>query len=212
MTQATETTRPATDAGTIDLTDDALRTRALAKAQVLLKGHSTGIEGREDEFARAIADIHRTFDHTQGYQHQVNDALVKMWLSSIKFAAKHDLLEDYVAESVLIMDPILQRMAGIIRASGEREVALEAICGWSTCHHQLVLSDTHKTAGTRTFVSPFEPVLSAGRRIRQWDFDEAFVVEQFFIPRAVGFGEVLGVPVTGTFEPTTRMITIALTD
>ena len=205
MTQAPEIARPSTDAP-----DEHRHATAMAKAEMMLLGHPTGIEGREEEYARAIADIGRTFHHTQGYEHQVNDALVKMWLSSISFASKQGLLKEYVDESVAIMKPILDRIAGIIRGSGEKEVALTAICGWSTCHHQLVLTETHKTPTTRSFLSPFEPVLSASRRIRQFDLEETFVVEQFFIPRAVGFGEILEVPIKGDWDPETRMITISL--
>ena len=97
-----------------------------------------------------------------------------------------------------------------VLSSGEKEVALEAICGWSTCHHQLVLTETHKEPGKRWFESPFGRVLEQGRHIGQFDFDETFVMEQFFIPRAHGFAKVVGVEVETSWDPQTRIFSIAL--
>ena len=147
MTQAPELARP----------------DVAARAQQYLDGHITGLEGREDEFSNAIIDAVRTLTHNKPYPHQVNDALVKSWLAGIRFARKHDLMEDYIADSVNVMRPILDRMGALAAESGQREVILEAICGWSTCHHQLVITETYKEPGRRTFLSPFKRVLDAGR-------------------------------------------------
>lgn len=217
MTQTTESRPTVADAGAPEIVmpdTDAAQVARVAKAQAtaakMIAGHSTGIEGREEEFFRAVTDVLRTFDHTQGYEHQVNDALVKAWLTSIRFARTHGLMAEWVTENVDVMNPILRRMKGIIETTGEREVALEAICGWSTCHHQLVLTETHKEPGKRSFISPFGRVLEQGRKIGQFDFDETFVMEQFFIPRAHGFADVIGVPIETTWDPETRLFSIAL--
>ena len=195
--------------------DRALRRprRRAARAQQYLDGHITGLEGREDEFSNAIIDAVRTLTHNKPYPHQVNDALVKSWLAGIRFARKHDLMEDYIADSVDVMRPILDRMGALAAESGQREVILEAICGWSTCHHQLVITETYKEPGRRTFLSPFKRVLDAGNRTGQFDFDETFVVDEFYAPRARGFAAVMGDRVeVAPFDPTTRMITVWIGD
>ena len=132
------------------------------------------------------------------------------YTSSIRFAKAQGLMAEWVEDSVAVMDPILRRMKGIIESSGERDVALEAICGWSTCHHQLVLTETHKEPGKRSFLSPFARVLEQGRHIGQFDFDETFVMEQFFIPRAHGFAKVIGVDIETSWDAETRLFTIAV--
>jgi hypothetical protein len=216
MTQSTQA-REATTDREIALPDtdaaDAMRVaKRKAQAAVLLAGHTTGIEGREDEFLRAVSDVLRTFDHTQGYEHEVNDGIAKMWLASLRFAKRIDQVDAWVEDSVDLMSPVLDRMAGIIRDSGEKDVALEAICGWSTCHHQLVLTETHKAPGKRWFLSPFKRVLDAGTEIGQFDFDEAYIFEAYYIPRAHGFAKRMGVEVDATFDPASRIFTISIVD
>ncbi len=85
-------------------------------------------------------------------------------------------------------------------------------CGWSTCHHQLVLTETHKEPGKRWFLSPFGRVLEQGIALKQFDFDETFVFEKFYIPRAHGFAKWIGVEIDATFDPETRIFTISVVD
>jgi len=203
MTQAPEIARPT------PVTPER-EAKAKAAAAMYLAGHVTGIEGREDELKRAVIDVLRTLTHTKGYDHEVNDALAKSWLSSLRFARRHGLVQELIDDSVDLMRPVLERMRGVMEDSGERDVALEAIAGWSTCHHQLVLTETFKAPGKRWFESPFKTALDAGTRVGQFDFDEAYVVNEYYIPRAHGFAAILGVTIDATFDADTRMITIAL--
>jgi hypothetical protein len=186
--------------------------KAKAIAEQFLVGHVTGVEGREDEFARAVVDVLRTITHTKGYPHETNDALVMAWLTGVRYACKAGTLDEFNAEHVDVMAPILDRMRGVIEDSGEREVALETMCGWSTCHYQLVVTETHKAPGKRWFLSPFTTALDAGRRVGQFDFDEDFVVTETFLPRIHGYADRLGVTVTTDWNPETRYITVALAD
>jgi hypothetical protein len=188
------------------------RAKARAMADEFLVGHVTGIEGREAEFARAVVDALRTITHTKGYPHETNDALVMSWLTGLRFARKHGLVEEFNAEHVDVMAPILDRVRGVIEGSGEREVALEAMCGWSTCHYQLVVTETHKEPGKRWFLSPFKTALDAGTRVGQFDFDEDYVVTETFLPRLHGYAERLGVRITTGWDPATRVISVALAD
>ena len=205
MTQAPELVRPDVDA----TPQPSPQLRALADRY--LAGHVTGLEGREDEFGAACIDAVRTITHVKGYPHQVNDGLVKMWLSGIRFARAQNLMPEHIADSVDVMRPVLERMRTIMEKSGEPDIALEAICGWSTCHHQLVITPTYKEPGRRWFLSPFDVALDAGTRIGQFDFDEAYVVDEFYAPRAHGFADILGVKIdVPPFDPATRIISVSL--
>jgi hypothetical protein len=131
------------------------------------------------------------------------------WLTGVRYARRRGELDDFNAEHVEVMAPVLDRVRGIIEESGEREVALEAMCGWSTCHYQLV-PETHKEPGRRWFLSPFKTALDAGTRVGQFDFDETFVVTETFIPRLHGYAERLGVSIATDWDPQTRIISVEL--
>ena len=75
-----------------------------------------------------------------------------------------------------------------------------------------MITETHKEPGRRWFLSPFGRVLDACAKMGQFDFDETFVVERFFNPRMRGFGDVMGVPVTTTWDPASRVVSVALAD
>jgi hypothetical protein len=213
MTQAPEIARPDVMSTIPEGVTPERHAKAVERANVYVAGHITGLEGREDEFKAAMIDVVRTLTHTKGYPHEVNDALVKSWLSGIRFAVKHDLMDEWVQDSVEVMRPVLMRMRKIAEESGNREVYLEAIAGWSTCHHQLVIAETHKAPGKRWFLSPFKTALDAGKHIGQFDFDEKFVVDEFFAKRARGHAQIMGVEVEiPPFDPETRIIEITLLD
>jgi hypothetical protein len=182
-----------------------------AMAQMYLRGHLTGLEGREDEFGRAVLNVIKTLKDSKPYPHEVNDALVKSWLVGIKFARKHDLLAEYVQNDVDTLKPITKRMGDLARMTNEPELALEAICGWSTCHYHLVPTETIKSPGARTFLSPFKTALDAGHRVGQFDFDEKFVHDAWFTPRAHGLAADLGFPIeVSPWDDETRMVTVSL--
>ena len=61
----------------------------------------------------------RTLKDSMPYQHEMNDALVKMHLNSVQFAKNKGLLKEYVAHDVKAMEPMLKRM----RAEIERAAA-----------------------------------------------------------------------------------------
>ena len=70
MTQAPELARP-TDLDAAPQPSPQMR----AIADQYLRGHVTGMEGREAEFGAACIDAVRTITHVKGYNHEVNDAL-----------------------------------------------------------------------------------------------------------------------------------------
>jgi hypothetical protein len=101
-------------------------------------------------------------------------------------------------------------MAGLIAATGEKEVALEAVAGYSPCHHHLVLQ-TWKEPGARSWISPFTTVLTAGKAIGQFDITEQYIHEEWFVPRIHGFAADLGVPLkVSPWDEATRKVTVSL--
>lgn len=210
MTQAPEMARPAaggpppgvTGGGPPDFNK---------MAEMYLTGHVTGLEGREEEFSRAMINVIKTLSDRFPYAHEVNDALVKAWLTAIQFSKDEGILDRFVQKDIDIMRPVNQRLGQLIQMTSQPEVALEAVAGWSPCHYHLVVTDTLKQPGSRTFLSPFKLVLDAGRRINQFDFDERFVHEQWFIPRMHGFAKDLGVKFdVSPWNDETRLVTVAI--
>ena len=194
------------------LAPEAPAGRSQAAAAQFLAGQSTGIEGREEDYLRAMQLALRTTRHTKGYPHEMNDALIMEYLTGVRFARRLGVVDQFNAEHVEVMAPVLDRVRGVIEDTGEREIALEAMAGWSTCHYQLVLTETHKEPGKRWFLSPFKTGLEQGRRVGQFDFDEDYVVTETFLPRFHGYAERLGVELKTGWDPQTRIITLELVD
>jgi hypothetical protein len=159
-----------------------------------MEGTSSGFEGREDMLGRAVALAIRTLKDATPYQHEMNDALVKMHLNSVQFAKNKGLSQEYVEHDVKTMQPMLQRMKGIIERTGNKEVALIGMFDRTTCLYQLCM-DLKATPGKREFTFPFSTVLSIGRRIGQFDLTDQEVHELWLKPRLLGYAKVLGVDI-----------------
>jgi hypothetical protein len=117
---------------------------------------TSGFEGREAALGQAVALAIRTLKDNIPYQHEMNDALVKMHLNSVQFAKNQGLSKQYVEHDVKAMQPMLQRMKGMIEKSGEKEIALVAIFERTACLYHLHLP-VHPRA--RDF-APHRPVRS----------------------------------------------------
>ncbi|MGA0734513.1 MAG: hypothetical protein ACO3PC_03455 [Steroidobacteraceae bacterium] len=127
---------------------------------------SSGFEGREKLLGDAVAMAIRTLKDTTPYQHDMNDALVKMHLTSVQFAKNAGVMADYVAHDIQTMQPMLQRLKGMIEKTGEKEIALAGIFDRTTCLYQLCL-DLKSEPGKRTFTFPQGPRdLSEHRPVR----------------------------------------------
>ncbi len=167
---------------------------ATATAPHAMEGTSSGFEGREELLGRAVALAIRTLRDATPYQHEMNDALVKMHLSSVQFAKNKGLLREYVEHDVNTMQPMLQRVKGIIERTGNKEVALVGMFDRTTCLYQLCL-DLKSAPGRREFTFPFSTVLAMGRRIGQFDLTDDEVHESWLKPRLLGYARVLGVDI-----------------
>jgi hypothetical protein len=174
-----------------------------------MQGTSSGFEGREDMLGRAVALALRTLKDSVPYQHEMNDALVKMHLNSVQFAKNRGLLREYVEHDVQTMQPMLQRMKAIIEKTGDREVALIGMFDRTTCLYQLCM-DLEATPGKRTFTFPYTTVLSMARRIGQFDLTDQEVHDTWLRPRLLGYAAVMGVGITVSDIGADRKVTVAL--
>ena len=119
------------------------------------------------------------------------------------------ILADFCQKDIETMAPVNARMAQLIAATGEKELALEAVAGYSPCHYHLVL-ETWKEPGKRIFRSPFKTVLEASVAVGQFDLTEQYIHENWFVPRNHGFAEQLGVKFDISPWQEDGMITVAL--
>ena len=155
---------------------------------------SSGFEVREKLLGDAVAVAIRTLKDTTPYQHEMNDALVKMHLNSVQFAKNAGVVKDYVEHDIKTMQPMLQRLKGMIDKTGEKEIALAGIFDRTTCLYQLC-PDLEKSPGVRTFTFPYSTVLEISRRIGQFDLTDREMHELWLKPRLLGYAEVLGVKI-----------------
>jgi hypothetical protein len=176
-----------------------------------MEGTSSGFEGREELLGRAVAMAIRTLKDSVPYQHEMNDALVKMHLNSVQFAKNRGLTAEYVQHDVKTMMPMLSRMKGIIEKTGNKEVALIGMFDRTACLYQLCL-DLEATPGKRTFTFPFSHVLNVSRRIGQFDLTDEEIHETWLKPRLHGYAEVMGVRIHVSDIGPDHKVTVSLAD
>lgn len=157
-----------------------------------MAGTSSGFEGREELLGQAVALAIRTLKDSVPYQHEMNDALVKMHLTALQFAKDKGLVKELVEHDIKTMQPMLARMKGIIEKTGEKEIALIGMFDRTACLYQLCL-DLKVEKGRREFTFPFTMVLNISRRIGQFDMTSEEVHELWMKPRLHGYAACVGV-------------------
>lgn len=172
---------------------------------------ASGLEGREGELGKAVALAIRTLKDAMPYQHEMNDALVKMHLNSVQFAKNKGLARQYVEHDVRTMQPMLQRIRAMIDQTGDRELALVGMFDRTSCLYQLCL-DLEAAPGRRSFSFPFSRVLEISRKIGQFDLTDAEVHETWLKPRLQGYAEVLGVRIHVSDIGPDNKVTVTLAD
>jgi len=170
---------------------------------------SSGFEGREKLLGDAVAMAIRTLKDTAPYQHDMNDALVKMHLTSVQFAKDQGCVADYVEHDIKTMQPMLQRLKGMIEKTGEKEIALAGIFDRTTCLYQLCL-DLKSEPGKRSFTFPYTKVLELSRKSGEFNLTDRDVHELWMKPRLKGYAEVLGVTLDISDIGPDNKVTVAL--
>jgi len=153
---------------------------------------SSGFEGREKLLGDAVSMAIHTLNDTKPYQHDMNDALVKIHLNSVQFAKNSGITDDYVEHDIKTMQPMLQRLKGMIEKTGEKEIALAGIFDRTACLYQLCL-DLKSEPGKRSFTFPYSKVLSIARQQGQYDLTDQDMHELWLKPRILGYGAAIGV-------------------
>ncbi|MGB1875402.1 MAG: hypothetical protein ACPHGY_00570 [Rhodospirillaceae bacterium] len=187
----------------------AISTSAFAAGRQV--GQYSPFPEKTEELGQAMQMVIKTLNHSsRAYEHQVNDALVKMTLGHIQFAKDNDLLEEMVDDEIRVQSPMLLRVAKMIEQSGDKELALKAVFEQTTCHFQLVM-ETEMQPGVRRYVFPFSHVLEQTRRMGQHDLTNEEIYNVWLKPRYERYGEVLGVPLeVDPWNPETQIITVRI--
>lgn len=170
---------------------------------------SSGFEGREAMLGQAVALAIRTLKDAMPYQHEMNDALVKMHLNSVQFAKNKGLSQQYVAHDVETMRASLEWARDEIAHSGNRELALAAMFEQAAPQYQLFL-DLEVEPGRRRFTFPYSHVLAVARRIGQFDMSDEEVHDIWLKPRLLGYAAILGVTVDISAIDTDNKVTVTL--
>ena len=176
--------------------DDSDQVAEVAKhpSSSSFKGVKTGFEGREDEIGKAVQMALKTMANSAGYQHEMNDALVKARLHAIQFAKDMGIMDKYVEHDIKTMAPINERVGQIIAKTGDKEAALVGLCERTACHYHLVL-ETETEPGKRTWKSPWGNVLKPCLRLGMFDLTEQEIHETWYIPRVKGYAKAMGVEI-----------------
>jgi len=153
---------------------------------------TSGYEGMEDQLARAMNVVLMTLNERSAYQHDINDALVKMILTTIQFAKDNDMIDELIANEVETTRPLLERVRRNYLKTGELDTAMVGMIDRTACAYQLYLK-IDKTDAERSWESPFGLVLEQTRRMGQHDLTEQEVHDIWIKKRYHAFAEVIGV-------------------
>ncbi|MFW2403314.1 MAG: hypothetical protein ACN4GT_01025 [Gammaproteobacteria bacterium] len=173
------------------------------------KGPEHDFSGREKDLGLAVASAIKIMNSNSAYQHEMNDALIKMTLNFIQFAKDNDMMEAAVTEEIATQMPMMMRVRKLIEKTGNTELALIAVTEQTACFYQLVL-DTQREPGKVTYKSPFKTVLASTTRLGMHDLTEQEIHEIWTVPRIKGAGEMMGVDLQVSDWREDGMITISL--
>ncbi len=153
--------------------------------------------GRETMLGLAMTQLLRTLNHNQSYQHEMNDALVKMTLDHIMFAKRNGLLKQMVDEDINSQRQQLERVRKLIERTGNRDLAIVGIFEQTACFFQLV-DRTARAPGRVSYRSPYRTVLEQTVRMGIHDLSEREIHDSWTVPRMQAYARVLGVEIDVT--------------
>jgi len=195
----------------VHLDDSELISEVAKKPKSSFKAAKTGFEGKEAEVGKAVQLALKTLANSAGYQHEMNDALVKARLQAIQFAKDMGIMDKYVEHDVKTMAPINTRVGQIIAKTGDTEAALVGLCERTACHYQLVL-ETEAEPGKRSWKSPWGHVLAPSKRLGMFDITEQEIHETWFVPRIKGYAKDMGVDIKVSEWNDDGVVTIELVE
>jgi hypothetical protein len=148
--------------------------------------------GREQALGHGVATVIRTLNVDSPYQHETNDALVKMTLNYIQFAKDHGLMKEMLEHELATEMPMLNANRRRIAESGDLGIALMAVSDRTACFYQLAL-EVKRAPGQLSYKSPYATVLKITRQLGQHTLTEKEIHEIFTVPRLKLQAEKLGV-------------------
>jgi hypothetical protein len=165
--------------------------------------------GRELEVGLAVSKMIKTLNSNTAYQHEMNDALVKMTLEFMQYAKKQGKLEEVARADAMTQFPMLKRVGQVIQMNGKKELALVAITDQTTCFFQLV-GQVERSPGMVRYRAPYGHVLEQTRRMGMHDLTEKEIHEQWTIPHIQVWSEVMGVEMKVSDWQDDGMVTISV--
>jgi hypothetical protein len=163
--------------------------------------------GRELEIGLATSKMIKTLNSNSAYQHEMNDALVKMTLEFMQYAKNEGKLEEVARKDAMTQFPMLSRVGKVIQKNGDKELALKAITDQTTCFFQLV-GQVEREPGMMSYRAPYGHVLEQTRRMGMHDLTEKEIHQQWTMPHIEVWAEMLGVEIVITDWQDDGMITI----
>jgi len=181
--------------------------------------HTTGLEGKEAELGQGIVALVqeldgkldlskssdealgryiltavKTMNHNASYQHEYNDALVKLHLTAVSFAKETDMYEELVDVDVKTTEYMMKRIGSAIKMTGREDFALMAIFEQTTCFFQLVDDLQWNSPTSITYTTPFSRVLEASQKVDIFaGLTEEEVHNNYTVPRYMAYAEIMGV-------------------
>lgn len=172
-------------------------------------GVTHDLSGRDLEVGLAMSKMIKTLTHATGYQHEMNDALVKMTLEFIQYAKDSGELEAVARKDAMTQFPMLKRVGDLIKRTGDKQLAMVALTDQTTCFFQLV-GEVERGPGYVTYRSPYGHVLEQTRRMGMHDLTEQEIHDRWTIPHIEVWSEIMGVDVQITPWQEDGMVTMSI--
>lgn len=163
--------------------------------------------GRELEVGLATSKMIKTLNSNSAYQHEMNDALVKMTLEFMQHAKNEGKFEEIARQDAMTQFPMLNRVAKLVEMTGNKELALVAITDQTSCFFQL-MGAVDRGPGMVTYRAPYGHVLEQTKRLGMHDLTEQEIHEQWTKPHIEVWADLLGVDIQVTDWQEDGMITL----
>ena len=155
----------------------------------------------------AASKMIKTLNSNSAYQHEMNDALVKMTLEYVQYLKDTGDLEAQSRKSAETEMFMLRRVGKVIEQTGNKELALVAITDQTTCFFQLT-GEIERQPGMVTYRAPYGHVLEQTRRLGMHDLTEQEIHEKWTIPHIEEWSKMVGVEMKVTEWQDDGMVTI----
>jgi hypothetical protein len=147
-----------------------------------------------EELGRYLQVVVKTTNHNGSYQHQYNDALVKLHLTAVSFAKEAGMYQELVDNDIKTTEYMMKRIGSAIKLTGREDFALMAIFEQTTCFFQLVDELQWTSPTSITYTSPFGRVMEVSQKVGIFtDLTEQEVHENYIVPRYMAYAKIMGV-------------------